>query len=73
MLGWLPECRSSTIQQWVQGGSGELIPRRLFISLQRLADADPILAEFYVKCVCSFQFSPFAFNFLIDSTNKLAL
>ncbi|KIJ55604.1 glycoside hydrolase family 92 protein [Sphaerobolus stellatus SS14] len=31
--GWLPECRSSTIKQWIQGGS----------------DADPILAEFFVK------------------------
>ncbi|KAL1746800.1 glycosyl hydrolase family 92-domain-containing protein [Schizophyllum fasciatum] len=31
--GWLPECRSSTTQQYIQGGS----------------NADPILAEFFVK------------------------
>lgn len=31
--GWLPECRSSTDMQWVQGGS----------------NADPIVAEFFVK------------------------
>ncbi|KAL1752089.1 glycosyl hydrolase family 92-domain-containing protein [Schizophyllum commune] len=31
--GWLPECRSSTTQQYIQGGS----------------NADPILAEFLVK------------------------
>ncbi|KAK7027970.1 hypothetical protein VNI00_015053 [Paramarasmius palmivorus] len=31
--GWLPECRGATTQQWIQGGS----------------NADPILAEFWVK------------------------
>ncbi|EEB94897.1 hypothetical protein MPER_06218, partial [Moniliophthora perniciosa FA553] len=31
--GWLPECRGATAQQWIQGGS----------------NADPILAEFWVK------------------------
>ncbi|TRM65199.1 glycosyl hydrolase family 92-domain-containing protein [Schizophyllum amplum] len=33
LTGWLPECRSSTTKQYIQGGS----------------HADPILAEFYVK------------------------
>uniref|UniRef100_A0A0W0FVN3 Glycoside hydrolase family 92 protein n=1 Tax=Moniliophthora roreri TaxID=221103 RepID=A0A0W0FVN3_MONRR len=31
--GWLPECRGATAQHWIQGGS----------------NADPILAEFWVK------------------------
>ncbi|GJJ11429.1 hypothetical protein Clacol_005662 [Clathrus columnatus] len=31
--GWLPECRSATVRQWIQGGS----------------NADPILGEFFVK------------------------
>lgn len=35
--GWLPECRSATLQQFIQGGSS----------------SDPILAEFFIKYVYS--------------------
>jgi hypothetical protein len=55
-LGWLPECRSATVQQSVQGGSSKFL--RLSATLTPsltsvspgLADADPILGEFFVKC-----------------------
>lgn len=33
--GWLPECRGATLQMSIQGGTS----------------GDPILAEFYIKCV----------------------
>jgi hypothetical protein len=50
--GWLPECRDAGQQQWVQGGSSELLTAsfELMILTETLRlDADPILAEFYVK------------------------
>jgi len=51
-VGWLPECRSSTIQQWVQGGSGGSLINLLHPAVDEMLsilDGDPILAEFFVK------------------------
>ena len=52
-VGWLPECRGATDQQFIQGGSGEHLQthRNDSISDHSTVDGDPIVSEFFVKYV----------------------